>query len=112
MTAELELRSDERAVLEAACHQLDELAVLEAALADAEPVVVGSVGQPKVNPLFAEARGHRAELRRLLGALEVEAAADDVVVSPGVSNVSASARRRWANDRRDRQERKAEGHGA
>ena len=110
VTGELELRSDERAVLDAACRMADELAVIEAALAEAPATVVGSMGQPKAHPLFAEARQHRAELRRLLGSFRVEDAGSvqDVVFPSGMSNVQRSARMRWQAHRVQQQARKME----
>lgn len=96
---ELVFRPDELAVLEHACRTVDELAALQAALADAEPMVAGSMGQPRPHPLYQEVRAHRDTLRRLLAQLDVP---DDVAVDDRpMTNARASAQRRWANHRRD-----------
>lgn len=74
VVGEWELRPDEIPLLTAACRTLDEIETIEAALVDAEPLVEGSRGQVRANPLFGEARQHRLALRQLLGALGIEEA--------------------------------------
>jgi phage terminase small subunit len=66
ITADYELREDERQALAAACRTLDELRRVEDAMRAADVVVAGSKGQPRPNPLLAEARAHRLALRQLL----------------------------------------------
>jgi hypothetical protein len=69
VTAVYVLDPGDRDTLAAACRTLDELSALEEAL-DREPaVVVGSQGQPRPNPLFAEVRAHRVTFVRLMQAL-------------------------------------------
>lgn len=101
VTGELELRGDERGLLEHACRTVDELATLQAALAEAEPMSAGSMGQPRAHPLYAEIRAHRDMLRRLLAAIDVPDEGDVGEAVRPMSNVSASARRRWEEYRRD-----------
>lgn len=101
VTAEFELRGDECRLLEHACRTVDELATLQAALANAEPMSVGSMGQPRAHPLYAEIRAHRDMLRRLLAAIDVPDEGDAGGVVRPISNRSASARRRWEEYRRD-----------
>lgn len=68
----LELDTIERRVLRDACFTADDLAVIEAALEDASVVVEGSTGQPRVNPLFDEARKARALIATLLRQLDLD----------------------------------------
>ena len=110
VTGELDLRSDELGILEQAARTTDELAALVSALAVAEPMVSGSMGQPKPNPLFGEVRAHRDLLRRLLRSIEVEdQAADDAALTVGMSNSERSARLRWRAHRIETAARKADG---
>jgi hypothetical protein len=87
------LRADELLVLESACKQLDDLQRLEAELRTSPTMVVGSTGQIRPNPLFAEVRqGHRS-LSRLLAQLGLGDAE-----AGGVSRSSAGhrlAKIRW-----------------
>ena len=55
----------ELAILHELCSVLDEIDVLRAALARSEPVVTGSTGQPRPNPLYGELRRHRELADRL-----------------------------------------------
>lgn len=61
----------ELAILHEMCSVLDEIDVLKAVLARSEPVVAGSTGQPRPNPLYAELRRHRALADRLARSLAV-----------------------------------------
>lgn len=74
LTERYELLGGEAALLEAACRTADEIARLEAALKDVDPVVEGSMRQPKPHPLFAELRAHRATLAVLMKQLIPEPA--------------------------------------
>jgi hypothetical protein len=69
---EFELSPPEMDVLAEACRTVDELGRLAAALAAADLVVVGSMGQPRPNLLFDEVRKHRALLGVLLALLKAE----------------------------------------
>lgn len=60
----------ERRILEEACRTADECARMSKAVKSAGLTVEGSAGQPRPNPLFEEARKHRAALAALLKALE------------------------------------------
>lgn len=55
----------ELAILHEFCFVLDEIDVLKAVLARSEPVVTGSTGQPRPNPLYGELRRHRELADRL-----------------------------------------------
>jgi hypothetical protein len=61
----------ETQILHDLCRTLDEIDVLTAVLADSDPVVTGSTGQPRANPLLAELREHRKLADRLALALAV-----------------------------------------
>jgi len=67
--AEFELSSPELGLLAEACRTRDELERLTIALAGAELLVIGSMGQPRPNPLLDEARKHRETMGRLLALL-------------------------------------------
>jgi hypothetical protein len=61
-----DLRADELRVLEAACGSADVIVSLQAALADAPPIVDGSRGQMRPNPLLGELRQERLAFAALL----------------------------------------------
>lgn len=67
----------ELAILHELCFVLDEIDALRAALARSEPVVTGSTGQPRPNPLYAELRRHRELADRLARTLEFPSDNDD-----------------------------------
>lgn len=71
-----ELRPDELIVLGAAARTADEIAEMEAMKAKMTALVPGSMGQLRANPFFAELRGHRLALGRLLAQLAINDAAD------------------------------------
>jgi hypothetical protein len=66
-----ELAPHEVAILVEACRVVDRLDRLAEALAVGPLTVPGSMGQPKVNPLFAEARSQAAVLAYLARALRI-----------------------------------------
>jgi len=73
------LNPGELANLAEACRTADELDRLEKAVrALPDLVVSGSTGQPKVHPLWAEARAHRLLLERLVGGLNLPDADEEV----------------------------------
>ena len=69
LTREFEFNSAELALLHELCCTTDEIADLKAALAATRPVVKGSKGQPRANPLLAELRQHRKLADQLVIAL-------------------------------------------
>jgi hypothetical protein len=68
-TREFQFNSAELALLAELCATTDEIAALKAALAVTKPVVKGSKGQPRANPLLAELRNHRKLADQLVIAL-------------------------------------------
>lgn len=98
------LRPDEIRLLTDACREADIVERLETALADAELIVRGSMGQPAPSPLLTEIRQHRATLAGLLGKLRlVEPDEDEDEVPTGTlipltraEAARKAARTRWA----------------
>jgi phage terminase small subunit len=92
-----DMRHDELVLLEKACRTLDDLDRLEKALAASPVLVAGSMGQEKVNPLFAECRSARS----LLAALLKQIGVPDPVEVQKIRAISRStqatkaARARW-----------------
>jgi len=90
------LSPHEHRLLVEACRCVDELDVLVAALADAPPLVQGSTGQDRANPLFAELRQHRATLTALLDALRLPLDGEVVGRSSASRRATDAARARWS----------------
>jgi hypothetical protein len=91
-----ELRPDELRILTDACREADLVDRLEAALADAELIVKGSMGQLVASPLVSEVRQHRTVLAGLLRSLKLPDAPDTDRTSTYVSEQArAAARARW-----------------
>lgn len=87
VTGTFEIGPDEYELLLEACRTADELESLSEALRDAEPTTLGSTGQVRANPLYAEARQHRATLAALLVRLDLPEDEDE------------SPEARWRSDR-------------
>jgi hypothetical protein len=75
-----------------ACAQADALARIEAAFDGAPLEVVGSTGQPRANPLIAEATRSRSTIAALLARLHLDDPAFDGT-GRGSRTTSTSARR-------------------
>ncbi|MGW2143208.1 hypothetical protein ACWCOT_02785 [Nonomuraea bangladeshensis] len=99
VTAEHELTARERLILAEACYTADELATLRKVSVDADAVVVGSTGQPKVHPLFAELRQHRQAYVKLIDALAFPAEDEEAGLSPAAQRAKNAAEARWMNYR-------------
>lgn len=69
VTAEYELNVDESELLVEICRTLDEIEVMRAALATDGPVVEGSAGQLRPNPMLSQLRASRTTLSRLVAQL-------------------------------------------
>jgi uncharacterized protein YejL (UPF0352 family) len=91
------LRVDEEQILHEACKILDVIERLDAEMATAPLVVRGSMGQPIVNSLIAEARAQRQALANALGRLRLPD--PDAEKDPGAMARTVRARRaalsRW-----------------
>ncbi|MGH4001744.1 MAG: hypothetical protein ACRDTJ_30270 [Pseudonocardiaceae bacterium] len=93
--ADFELPTDALSLLTAACRTIDELDKLHTAMAGAEVMTTGSQGQPVVNPLFAEARAHRATLAKLLAQLALPDEDDTPPLTATQQRAQKAAQARW-----------------
>jgi hypothetical protein len=96
VVGEFDLQPAEAALLVQACRTVDELEAISEALADGPAVVVGSTGQPKASPLFAEARAHRVVLAKLLEQMALPEVDEDEGRTPNQLRASKAASVRWA----------------
>lgn len=71
LNAEFMFAGADLPLLTEAARTADELERLAAALVDGPPLLPGSAGHDQANPLFAEARQHRATLAALLAAMRL-----------------------------------------
>ena len=69
LTREFDFNSAEVSLLHQLCCTTDEIAELKTALTRTGPVVEGSKGQPRANPLLGELRNHRKLADQLVVAL-------------------------------------------
>src|SRR5580765_8398052 len=83
VTARYGLSDSEVEILTEACRTLDDLDRLADGVAEHGAMVVGSMGQPVVNPALTELRGQRAVLHRLIAALQLPDDTGAVVPSSG-----------------------------
>ena len=96
VTAKFELDADELKILTMAAKSADDLSALEGAREGAEVMVPGSMGQERVNPLFAEIRATRALISQLLARLKLP---DDVVAAGAKSDFNSARARKAAGTR-------------
>lgn len=94
--ADFELSGAELQLLHEACRTLDDLDRLSGMVEKYGPTVLGSQGQPVVNPALTEARGQRLALHRLVAALALPD--DDGKTTPTAVSTAArkAAQARWA----------------
>lgn len=93
-----DLRADELPLLAEMARTVDDLATMRAAVLEAGPVVTGSKGQPRPNPLLTEIRGSRLVLARLAGQLGLPDQPGEpgtTSQTPAVRRASKAARARW-----------------
>jgi hypothetical protein len=88
----------ETALLHELCRTADELDVLTAAMVDQPPVVVGSQGQPRANPLLAEIRQHRRLAESLAVALALPVDGESIGRRRS-TNAKIAANARWRHRR-------------
>ena len=96
VTKSYSLRSDELMVLEDACREADLVARLEAELSESELMVVGSMGQPVVNPLVAELRQHRSTFAKLAAQLKLPDEPGGSAQGDRSTSARAAAVARWS----------------
>ncbi|MFI6373576.1 hypothetical protein [Streptomyces sp. NPDC050546] len=89
MTTAYDFEPHEHALIVAAASTLDEIEQMEAALAKAGPVIKGSTGQDRVNPLIPALANHRLTLLRILKQLGIE---DEPATQPTADQRAASAK--------------------
>lgn len=94
--AEFDLSGAELHILQEACRTLDDLDRLAGMVETYGATVLGSQGQPVVNPALTEARGQRMALHRLVSALALPD--DDGKVTPTAVSMAArkASQARWA----------------
>jgi len=99
----LDLDPAETEALRQACHAADELSRIQFLLAKTNPLVKGSRGQPRINPLLAEARDHRRVLLKLLAVIKVPVHHAAVIDSQVTNILSLRAKKaadaRWSRRR-------------
>lgn len=93
-----ELDDRERALLALAARQRDDLSSLEGAIKKSGPMVIGSTGQPVVNPAITEARQARLAIARILGSLALPDE-DEVPRDNASQRGQKAAAARWAGVR-------------
>jgi hypothetical protein len=93
MTEAYDFEPHEMALLVSAASTLDEIEGMERALSVSGPVVVGSTGQDRVNPLIPALANHRLTLLRTLRQLNIEA---EPAVAPTADQRQRSAKARHA----------------
>jgi len=101
VTEAFEFRADELALLVEVCKVLDTIDRLEGDLEGGPSIVVGSRGQPALNPGIAELRQQRALLGRLLAQLNIPEDGEEPqsagVLSPRSVRGRRAAAARWRN---------------
>lgn len=106
LTDKYELDPHELVLLEAAARQSDNLADCERHLAESDVMVLGSTGQPRVNPLVPEIRQQRIALAKLIDALALPTE-DAAPVSAASRRARKAAQTRWGRVEALRQRREA-----
>lgn len=102
MTQEYEFDVHEQALLVAAASTLDEIDQMQQALATSGPVIKGSTGQDRVNPLIPALANHRLTLLRVLRQLNIEdesAAAKTPAQRAASEKARNAAQARWGVSR-------------
>lgn len=107
LPAAWEFDERELELLGLAAHQADQLATLEKAIADRGTFILGSAGQPVLNPAIAEARMARVTVSRLLGALQLPDGEEEQPRSAAGQRARRAARARWDRREQVRQQREA-----
>lgn len=93
--ADFELSGAEQEILAEACRTLDDLDRLAGLVAEHGSMVIGSQGQPVLNPALTEARGQRLALHRLVAALQLPDADDEPIPTAVQMRGKKAAQTRW-----------------
>jgi hypothetical protein len=93
-----QLNPAETALLHELCRTADELDTLMAAMAEQSPLVTGSQGQPRPNPLLNEIRLHRKVAESLAVSLALPLDGESIGQRRSV-NARAAANMRWRHGR-------------
>jgi hypothetical protein len=80
--ASFEFSDSEAQILIEVCRCMDRLDALNRTINEVGPMVIGSQGQPVVNPALTEARGQQQTLHRLLAALRLPDDDGQALASP------------------------------
>lgn len=86
----------ETALLDLARRQANDIAALEALLAEQGPVVTGSTGQDRLNPVFAELRQQRLALGKILGDVKLP---DEGLGASKNAKAQRAAQTRWNREK-------------
>lgn len=105
LVAVYELSDAEVPQLELACRQADDVAHLERLLAEQGGTVVGSTGQPRLSPVFAELRQARLALSKLLGAVGLPDE-ENRPLTAAQRNAQHAAQARWRQTRARQEQRR------
>jgi hypothetical protein len=106
-----ELDHREKALLDLAGRQADDLDRLERAIKKEGATSTGSMGQLVVNPAILEARQARLAISRLVGLIELPGLADQGSDSAASIRARKAAGSRWARQDRTQQRRAAARRG-
>ena len=80
-----DLRVDKVRILKDICREIDLIERIERELKGAPTMVTGSMGQQIANPLFGEARQHRATLATLIKSLNLDGLKSNTASASGRS---------------------------
>lgn len=99
LTALYDFRIDEKLLLIEVCHLVNTLAAMQERLVNVDMLTIGSVGQEKVNPIYAEMRQQRLALGSMLRQLGIPEPTDGIVSQPSARHKSSSraAKARWGS---------------
>lgn len=96
--ADLEFEPWETEIVRRACDQVDDIRHLELTLERQGGVVAGSMGQPRLNPIFAEVRQGRLAVAKLLAQLKIPDA-DGEPLTDAQRRAKHAATTRWTHVR-------------
>ena len=101
IVSEFGLSDAEQEILAEACRTLDDLDRLSAMVAEHGVSVLGSQGQPVINPALTEARGQRIVLHRLVSALQLPDPEGQPMPAATAQRGRSAAQARWRGHVKD-----------